>query len=47
MIVVEWCQAVRIQIYLEGDGGGAQSCLTLCGLWTVALQASLSVGFPR
>ena len=22
---------VRIQIYLEGDGGGAQSCPTLCG----------------
>ena len=25
----------------------AQSCLTLCDLWTVDCQASLSVGFSR
>ena len=25
----------------------AQSCLALCGLWTVACQASLSMGFSR
>ena len=25
----------------------AQSCLTVCDPWTVALQAPLSMGFPR
>ena len=25
----------------------AWSCLTLCHLWTIALQASLSMGFSR
>ena len=25
----------------------AQSCLTLCNLWTIAHQASLSIEFPR
>ena len=30
-------------------GGGlvAQLCTTVCDLWTVAHQASLSMGFPR
>ena len=35
-------------INLCGGGGGlVQSCLTLEAPWTVALQAPLSMGFPR
>ena len=37
-----------IYIYIYGDGGlVTESCLTLVTTWNVALQASLSVGFPR
>ena len=33
----------------DGDGGGlvTKSCTTLSTPWTIALQASLSMGFPR
>ena len=32
---------------LEGEGEVAQSCPTLCDLWTVAHQAPLFMGFSR
>ena len=34
---------------MQGNFGGlvAKSCLTLATLWTVAHQASLSIGFSR
>ena len=34
-------------LYLRGGGLVAKSCPTLGTLWTVARQASLSMGFPR
>ena len=37
-------------LYTRSDGGGglvAKSCQTLAALWTVALQALLSIGFLR
>ena len=38
-----------MRIIRSGGGGGlvAQLCLTLATLWTVARQASLSMGFSR
>ena len=32
---------------LESEKEVTQSCLTLCDLWTVVLQALLSMGFSR
>ena len=40
-------EKILIQSLVEGEGEVAQSCLTLCDLWTVACQASLSMGFFR
>ena len=35
--------------YISGDGGGlvTKSCLTLATLWTIVLQAPLSMEFSR
>ena len=40
---------INLRIIRSGGGGGlvAQLCLTLATLWTVARQASLSMGFSR
>ena len=39
---------IKFSCWKKGDGGlVAKSCLTLVIPWTVACQASLSMGFPR
>ena len=39
------CTQLALQLGSESESEVAQSCPTLCGPWTVAYQASRSMGF--